>query len=244
MVPTLEPEPTDERERRWWRADWGVLEVVIALLIVFGIYNAFGLLLYLITEDRLLFSYVAYAVFFCPLIALSIWVIVWQRHGRGRKELGLQWGKPARTLAYGGLGTLTGLVMSYGAFFLIFLIFYLIAGRGPVSGETEQMQGLGSGYLAIVLLVVVILAPIFEELFFRGLFYPALRRVLGPRPAIVLDGVIFGLLHFEPLFMISLILVGMMLAYLYEKTDSLAAPIIAHSLYNLTVVLIALAFGW
>jgi membrane protease YdiL (CAAX protease family) len=44
--------------------------------------------------------------------------------------------------------------------------------------------------------------------------------------------------------MISLILVGMMLAYLYEKTDSLAAPIIAHSLYNLTVVLIALAFGW
>ena len=243
-VPPPPPEPSDERERRWWRADWGIVEVIVALLLIFGIYNAVGVILFITTENPLFFSYLAYALFFCPLIVASIWVIVWQRHARGREELGLRWGRPGRTLAYGGLGTVAALLLSYGAFFLIYLIFYLIAGRAPVSGETEQMQEIGGGYIVMVIFVVVVLAPVFEELFFRGLFYPSLRRVVGPRSAIVLNGLVFGLLHFQPLFMISLILVGIVLAYLYEKTDSLVAPIMTHSLYNLAVVVIALVFGW
>jgi membrane protease YdiL (CAAX protease family) len=217
--------------------------VFVAWLVIFGLYNVAGVLMYVFTDNPLFFSYLAYALLFCPLIAASVWLIT-RRHYRGRKELGLQWGKPPRTLAFGALGTLVALGASYGAFFLIYLIFYLLADRGPVSPETERMQDLSGGYLALVLVVVVVLAPIFEELFFRGLFYPALRRTLGPTSAIILNGAIFGIIHFQPLFMVSLILVGIVLAYLYEKTDSLAAPIIAHSLYNLTVVLIALAFGW
>ncbi len=140
--------------------------------------------------------------------------------------------------------SLVALGLSYGAFFLVYLIFYLLAGRGPVSAESEGIQDLSSGYLALVIVVVVVLAPIFEELFFRGLFYPALRRRIGPTWAIILNGAVFGVIHFQPLFMLSLILVGIVLAYLYEKTDSLAAPIIAHSLYNLAVIMVSLLAGW
>lgn len=241
--PYQPPEPADERENRWWRADWGLLEVFVAWLVIFGLYNVVGVILYVFTDDALLFNYLAYALVFCPLIAASVWFIP-HRHGRGREELGLRWGRTPRTLAFGSLGALAGLGMSYGVFFVIYLIFYLAAGRGPVSTESESLRDLSGGYLVLVLLVVVVLAPVFEELFFRGLFYPALRRRLGPTSAIVLNGAIFGIIHFQPLFMLSLILVGIVLAYLYEKTDSLAAPIIAHALYNLVVTVVSLLAGW
>lgn len=241
--PVPPPEPAGERERRWWRADWSLLEVFVAWLVIFGLYNVVGVILYVFTEDSLFYNYLAYALVFCPLIAVCVWFIA-RRHGRGRKELGLRWGSMPRTMGFGALGAVAGLCMSYGAFFIIYLIFYLIAGRGPVSAESEQLQDLSGGYLALVIVVVVVLAPLFEELFFRGLFYPALRRRLAPASAVVLNGVIFGIIHFQPLFIISLILVGVVLAYLYEKTDSLGAPIIAHALYNLAVTMISLFAGW
>ncbi|MEW6555474.1 MAG: CPBP family glutamic-type intramembrane protease [Actinomycetota bacterium] len=242
-APYQPAEPGDERERRWWRADWGLLEVFVAFLVIFGLYNLVGIVLYVFTEDSLFFNYLAYALVFCPLIAASIWFVL-RRHGRGRDELGLRWGNPKRTLAFGTVGSLVALASSYGAFFLVYFIFYLLAGRAPVSGETERLQDLGGGYLVLVIVVVVVLAPVFEELFFRGLFYPALRRRLGPTAAIVLNGAIFGVIHFVPLSMLSLILVGIVLAFLYEKTDSLVAPMIAHSLYNLVVIALSLLAGW
>lgn len=215
----------------------------MAGLMVFGLYSVAGLILVIFTDTPHFFNHLAYALIFCPLVALSAWVILRHR-GRGREELGLRWGETPRTLAFGGLGALAGLGMSYGIYFSIYLIFYLAAGRGPVSPQSERLRDLSGGHLALVLTVVVVLAPLFEELFFRGLFYPALRRRLAPSSAIVLNGAIFGIMHFQPLFMLSLVLVGIAFAWLYEKTGSLAAPIIAHALYNLVVTAVSLLAGW
>jgi CAAX protease family protein len=241
--PMQPPEPEGEREKRWWRADWGLGETFIALAIIFIPYNILGTILYFASRDLLYVSYLAYGLFFCPLTAFTVWFVV-KRHHRGWKELGVQWADAGRTWAYGLLGALAALVVSYGVFFLILLLFYLIAGRMPGTAESEQLREVGGGTLAIVIFSTVVLAPIFEELFFRGLFYPALRRRLGWKMAIFLDALIFGALHFQPLFLISLVGVGAVLAYLYEKTDSLFAPMITHALYNLVVVIISLLVGW
>lgn len=235
-------EPAGESERRWWRADWGLAEVLLSWLAIFGIYTVLGVVLLVSTDNPIIYNYLAYALFLCPLIALCVAVIP-RRHGRGREELGLRWGKPSRTLAFGWLGAMAAVTLSYAAFFLVYLAFYLLAGRGPVSAESEHLRDLGGGSLVLLVLVTVVLAPVFEELFFRGLFYPALRRRLGVWGAIALNGVIFGALHMQPLFMLSLVLVGMILAYLYEKTESLVAPMLAHSMYNLAVVLITVLVG-
>ncbi len=236
------PEPQDARERRWWRADWKLYETAVALLVVFGLYNVLALILLLTTDNPLFYNYLAYAVFFCPLILASVLYIL-RRHGRGREELGLRWGRAGRTLLYGVAGSLVAMALSYGAYFAIYLIFYLIAGRGPVSGEAERLRELGGSHIALVVLVVVLLAPFFEELFFRGILYPALRRRVGANVAIVTNGIIFGALHFQPLFIFSLLLVGIVLAYLYERSDSLLAPMAAHALYNLMVTLITIFVG-
>jgi len=244
VPPGGEPrEPEDHRERRWWRADWKLSEVAAALVVIFGAYNLVGVALFLTTDNPLFYEYLAYALFFCPLILLcALWIL--RRHGRGREELGLVWDQPWRTLFFGLGGSAAALLMSYAAFFAVYFFFYLIAGRPPSAGETEQLRGIGGGELVLVIAVVVLLAPVFEEIFFRGLFYSSLRRRLGPRAAVAVNGIIFGALHFQPIYMISLVLVGMVLAYLYEKTGSLFASMTAHALYNLAVVLVALFAGW
>jgi len=233
------PEPTDEREKRWWRADWSLKEVTLSILLIFGIYAALGAALVPLFGDFFLSQSICYAVVFCPLIALTAWQLV-RRSGRSWKELGFQIRSKGRTFFFGGLGTLTALACSYGAAYLIMFLFRLIFGRMPVSGESEKIKSMGGGALTLFVVITVLLAPIFEELLFRGLFYPALRRRFGPTKAILLNGMVFGSLHFQPLFMLSLILVGMVLCYLYEKTDSLLTPMLTHAFYNAAVLAITL----
>jgi len=244
-VPYPAPPPVvlDEKDKRWLKADWGLKEVGIALLVVFGIYSVVGVVVVLLTEDYIFYPSLVYIFVLCPLIALSCWLVVRSKN-RGWRELGFKRGDPKRTLTYGGLGALGALMASFGIMLLIALVIYLLGGSNPLTAEAEQVETITRGQLLLSITVVVILAPIFEELFFRGLFYPALRRSLGPTLAIVIDGIIFGALHMRYLSIVPLILVGMILAYVYEKTESLYAPMLTHALYNGVVVAISLLMGW
>ena len=84
------------------------------------------------------------------------------------------------------------------------------------------------------------LAPIAEELFFRGFCFTALRRTLGMLPAAVLTGIIFGAIHLggtDIEFIVPLMVFGFFLCLLYVWTDSLLPCIVLHALNN------ALALG-
>ncbi|OFW60260.1 MAG: hypothetical protein A2W01_09015, partial [Candidatus Solincola sediminis] len=235
-------EPFDEKARRWWRADWSIAEVVIALAVVFGIYNAIGVVIVLSAEDaasRLFYGYLLYGAVLCPLIALSTFIIL-RRHHRGWKELGIRWGRIGRTLLYGILGGVVALLSSFAIYLIVYNVFRILTGRDPGTSESQNMQTLTGFALFLALLGVVVLAPVFEEVFFRGLFYSALRRRLGVALGVLVSAIVFGVLHFEPLSMLSLIMVGAILAFLYERTDSLFAPMLAHALYNGVVILIAI----
>ena len=241
--PAPPPMVLDEKDKRWLKADWSLKAVGIALLVVFGLYAAVGVVVVLFTEDYIFYSSLVYIAVLCPLIALSCWLVVRGKR-RGWRELGFKWVDTKRTITYGGLGALGALVVSIGIMLLIALLIYLLGGSNPLTAEAEQVETMAGGQLLLSIAVVVILAPIFEELFFRGLFYPPLRRSLGPTLAIIINGIIFGALHMRYLSIISLILVGMILAYVYEKTESLYAPILTHALYNGLVVVISLLMGW
>ena len=87
---------------------------------------------------------------------------------------------------------------------------------------------------------IVFVAPFFEEIFFRGFLYPLLRKYMGVAKATILSSVFFGSLHFNFNAFFSIVCIGIFLAYLYEKTGSLFASIIFHSLNNLVAVLLVL----
>ncbi len=79
--------------------------------------------------------------------------------------------------------------------------------------------------------VVVLLAPIVEELLFRGLGFSLLHR-FGRVAAIVLVGIAFGLAHGLVEALPLLAAFGIALAYLRSETASVVPPIVLHSLFN------------
>jgi len=89
--------------------------------------------------------------------------------------------------------------------------------------------------------VVALLAPIVEELTFRGLGFTLLER-FGRSAAIVLVGIAFGLAHGLVDALPPLVVFGMCLAYLRSRTESVYPGMILHALYNSLVLLFAVKF--
>ncbi len=84
---------------------------------------------------------------------------------------------------------------------------------------------------ALAWMLMVLLLPACEELLFRGALYGGLRRLLQPAAAVASAALVFGLVH-EPLALLPAAALGAALALLYERTGSLAAPLVFHALHN------------
>jgi CAAX protease family protein len=96
----------------------------------------------------------------------------------------------------------------------------------------------GAGLIFLLVVTLVVLAPVCEETFFRGYFYPALRNRMDRWPAMLLNGFLFSLVHLEILGFIARWVLGSGLCYLYESKRNLSAPIAGHALYNGFVLLV------
>ncbi len=97
----------------------------------------------------------------------------------------------------------------------------------------------GVGIAIFAVLAIVVLAPVAEEIFFRGFFFAGLRQRWSLWPSALLSGAIFGLVHAPtgPTAAIPLAGLGVGLAWLYNKTGSIYPSMLAHFLNN------ALAIG-
>ncbi len=102
---------------------------------------------------------------------------------------------------------------------------------------TEDL-GADESTLALVAagFVVIVVAPIAEEFFFRGFFYRALRTRLGILAAAAIDGLVFGLIHFTGPDTLELLPIlgalGFMFCLVYERTGTLYTVIGIHALNN------------
>lgn len=97
-----------------------------------------------------------------------------------------------------------------------------------------------TGGMVMAYAAVGLAAPLAEELVFRGLLYRAARSRWGAGGAAVLTSLFFGVAHWEPWALFGLVGLGLLLCWLYERTGSLLAPMLAHSVHNvvsLTVML-------
>ena len=90
--------------------------------------------------------------------------------------------------------------------------------------------------VGVLLLALGIITPVAEEIFFRGVLYPALRKRLPAAPAIVLASVVFGAAHLDSMRMHAFLL-GLVVAILVEYTGSLVPAVLAHAGMNTAFVL-------
>lgn len=91
--------------------------------------------------------------------------------------------------------------------------------------------------LVLLFVVVVIGAPIAEELFFRGLLMGAIAKRWSLTAAVIGSSVIFGASHFQPLLFPGLATAGLVFAGCAAKTGRLGPAIVAHMAFNATTVI-------
>ena len=107
-------------------------------------------------------------------------------------------------------------------------------------GEQRIVQRLGAddsmASLVAIGVLVIVLAPVVEELFFRGFFYRALRSRLSWGVAALVDGLVFGLVHFTGYDTLSIlpvfVFLGFVFCWVVERTGSLYPSIAMHALNN------------
>lgn len=95
------------------------------------------------------------------------------------------------------------------------------------------------GSIVVTIVLVGILGPIAEEIFFRGYVLPGLVKRFGIGWALLLSSVMFGLFHIDPGAIVPTFALGLALGWVYLKTGSIWPAMFAHGLHNTVAVLIA-----
>jgi hypothetical protein len=95
-----------------------------------------------------------------------------------------------------------------------------------------------------ILISTVVVAPLVEELLFRGLLLRSLLRRVDPRRAVLISGALFGVVHLtDPNALVAvpaLSILGVVLSMVALRTNSLSAPLLIHAGFNLTATVFAL----
>ena len=157
----------------------------------------------------------------CHLLARTV-------NGSLASEFRLDATRPSR-LVWAGLVALGGLIPTS-------LLADLSIRIHPVPQDwfdfyTEQLP---QTPLAIVLagITVVLIAPVAEEILFRGIIHRLAGRIWGSSAAAILSALAFALLHGEPWYLLALFGLGLLLSYIYEATGSLTPCCVTHGVHN------------
>lgn len=188
------------------------------------------------------------AMLFTPVLFIALALY---RIGRteGRAGLLAGAGRTAHLVAGFGVGLL-GFV-SNGVLAQVSLRFLAVllgpeAAQAVFEAELQRAAPLVSGgplFQAAVFVLLAVVTPFAEELFFRGYVYRGLRHHWGVPAAAVLSAFIFSAFHFYLVQALPIFAAGLLFALLYERTGSLLAPMVAHGVINAAVVLLMYASG-
>jgi len=131
---------------------------------------------------------------------------------------------------------------------LIILAGYVVNIVFSYYGITPEMQDViqwvldekSSFVLVCLMFFGTIIAPIIEEILFRGFLLPALKKSLGGRYAIVVSAALFAAVHIDIFAFLQIFILGLLLGHLYEKTKTLTASIMVHITHNVLTLLFLL----
>ncbi len=234
-----------EEELRSQSPGWSVLEALSVIIIVFaaGIFIPFKkmawfeFLAVLVSSDNPLLG----QVFWGGILQGGLFIALIAYFLRGRYDL--PWSRVGLVADEENRWFWTGLKQGVVLFFLVVIIGVLITVLFPIRVEPQPiaeiiMSARNLREMLLPLFVASVVAPISEELYFRGFLYPALRNWLGRIPALIIASAFFGLVHFDLIRFIPITLGGIWLTLLYERTGSLYTSITAHAVWNTLMVLL------
>jgi len=235
------------REQRNWQAmlsqigapywDFGTL--VLAIAAFFPLSYAFGALATVFARAAKLGPDQSFAVLLCGELLLrggAIFAFGWYLHRRRigwLETFGLQPSHCRSAVALGAVFYLAMAPLLQIIDTVSPLVLRLIKVESLPQPLVDKLASSDSTALVVLLVVfAVAIAPLFEELFFRGLAYPILKQRFGAPMALVIVSAVFALIHWHLPSMAPLFTLGLGLGIAYEITGSLLTPIVVHALFN------------
>jgi membrane protease YdiL (CAAX protease family) len=109
----------------------------------------------------------------------------------------------------------------------------------PFFEQYDQLaQMITGGSFVMSLLTVGIIGPVFEEILFRGLIFGELRKITKVRLALFIQGALFGIYHLNVIQGSYAFIIGILLGYVYYRSNSIVAPMIVHATINTSSVIL------
>jgi len=168
-------------------------------------------------------------------VTLGLTHVLLRMHQRSWREfLGL--GKPdlSRAVLF---GVATGALVLPGAYLLnelSGLILTYLQGDAELQTSVRVLQlSVTLGQRVCFAIAAIVLAPLCEEILFRGILYDLLKQFGWPRLGLAVSSLLFGLIHANAMTLVPLSFLAVVLALLYDQTRNLMAPIVAHAVFNL-----------
>ena len=181
----------------------------------------------ILSDEKTIISPVESAVSYLITVPLQIWFIFWLLRRRKidlSKNLGLyHFNRNA-------------LIYSLVAYVILYLVLTAYSYAFQISPPEEFIKLMQATPFVLNFLMVVIGAPIVEELLFRGFLFSQLKTTkLGINGSIILTSLIWTSIHlqYDLFLLIPIFLIGLLLGYLMHKYNSLYLVIIVHAVHNL-----------
>lgn len=140
--------------------------------------------------------------------------------------------KSAFSLKNIGCIIVMGVLGQYASNLIATLTGVLIPSAMDSYEDLAQNFDLSTASPVLMILAVCIVGPIAEELVFRGMIFGKLRRAFSFWPAAIISGIMFGVFHMNIMQGVYASVLGVLLAYVYEKTQTIFGSIFFHIVFN------------
>ncbi|NQT22555.1 MAG: CPBP family intramembrane metalloprotease [Candidatus Omnitrophica bacterium] len=139
-----------------------------------------------------------------------------------------------RNVFYGICGYITIIPILFLIMVITLIILNLFKWSPPVQPIVDLLMKEERIHILVYSsLFAAVAGPIMEEIFFRGFMYSALKKHIGILWSCLVTALIFSFLHAHLVGIAPIMVLGILLAYLYEKTGSLVSSVTVHITHNL-----------
>ena len=217
-----EPNRRAEKEAQTYSVPWSIgdtwIGVVLLVLVSAGMVTVMllGLKKEYLQNIGVLFLELVYIL---PVVLIFAWRrIHWKYLGFGKFSVNV-------------LGIGCGLLIGGYAIIIVhnalLSIFHIGTQGDQIMGVFKKLQS-----PVWLFLVGAVIAPLVEEIFFRGFLFQGFRQKYGWLPALLLSSAIFAAAHLDPVAFIPTFVLGCVLAYVYHRSNSVWPGIIFHAAIN------------
>ena len=223
---------------------WGLGHVGIGLLVgMMASVLAMGIVVVVQGSDAaddpgLVVGSLVQGALYLGLVGVPAWLVFtrgvrwadlgWRRTNTGRVREALQ-------------GLAIGVVAQVAAVPILYAPILLLSDDLDVSGPARELVDRANGLgIALLVLMVVAMAPVAEELFFRGLALRAFESRMGRRGALMASGLLFGVTHLQLLQLPARVRSGLGCGWLAQRDGTLGRAVWAHGGFTAVTVLVLL----